>query len=429
MKKQFLVFFSLFGVGIILSMVFGLRLKQSVKATSHAVVLNVSSSTGGTITSSPAGISCPGDCSESFPQSTTVTLTATASPGRLLSSWSTSPISCQGASTSAHYDTTCAITLSTAAGSSYAEVFWYWTTYTLTTTKKGSGSGKITSSTGQISCSTSCSNSLPRNKDGMNLIATPNAGSVFAGWGLPSEGGTQCSGGGKGGDTTSRSTANCFIRADGSVQNLGTEVAFFELATSTSAPSASPRTASPRTAASGSTKPAPINTADVKLNDQTLSQGQAKPSYGVDEGVVVSGKTIPNGVVKLYIFSEPRTAEVTADGNGNWSYNIENLAPGDHRVEAEVKDPATGLVSDRGVLAEFSVVAATSPLNKSASQVAVKQKSILPWIIVGVATALSVGVVAFYWFYWRARHQKHQKRSTTIVTPESSDDQSRHAKE
>jgi hypothetical protein len=52
--------------------------------------LNVSlAGTGtGSVSSSPAGISCPGDCSENYDDSTVVTLTATADPGSVFTGWS-----------------------------------------------------------------------------------------------------------------------------------------------------------------------------------------------------------------------------------------------------------------------------------------------------------------------------------------------------
>ena len=41
----------------------------------------------GQVTSSPAGISCPSDCAEAFPEGSSVTLTATANPGSIFAGW------------------------------------------------------------------------------------------------------------------------------------------------------------------------------------------------------------------------------------------------------------------------------------------------------------------------------------------------------
>lgn len=53
--------------------------------------------------------------------------------------------------------------------------------YTLSTTKAGIGVGTITSSPAGINCGTDCSESYGINTV-VNLVATPSAGSVFAGW-------------------------------------------------------------------------------------------------------------------------------------------------------------------------------------------------------------------------------------------------------
>lgn len=50
--------------------------------------LTVTVSGSGSVTSSPAGIACPGDCSEVYALNTAVTLTAVPSPGSLFQGWS-----------------------------------------------------------------------------------------------------------------------------------------------------------------------------------------------------------------------------------------------------------------------------------------------------------------------------------------------------
>jgi hypothetical protein len=62
---------------------------RSVVATfqrsEHPLTLQVSGE--GTVTSSPAGIACPGDCDELYPDGTSVTLTATPGAGSTLGTW------------------------------------------------------------------------------------------------------------------------------------------------------------------------------------------------------------------------------------------------------------------------------------------------------------------------------------------------------
>ena len=69
--------------------VFVSRLDANLSASSSTYILTVTKSgTGsGTVTSSPAGINCGTDCSETYPTGTTVTLTATPSAGSTFAGW------------------------------------------------------------------------------------------------------------------------------------------------------------------------------------------------------------------------------------------------------------------------------------------------------------------------------------------------------
>jgi Divergent InlB B-repeat domain len=57
-------------------------------AAGSSVTVTMSGSGSGTVTSSPAGISCPGTCSATFSTGTVVTLTATAASGSSFGGWS-----------------------------------------------------------------------------------------------------------------------------------------------------------------------------------------------------------------------------------------------------------------------------------------------------------------------------------------------------
>ena len=54
----------------------------------HTLSVTRTGSGNGTVTSSPAGISCGGDCSQSYAEGTSVTLAPTASPGSSFTGWS-----------------------------------------------------------------------------------------------------------------------------------------------------------------------------------------------------------------------------------------------------------------------------------------------------------------------------------------------------
>ncbi|MGA2019440.1 MAG: alkaline phosphatase family protein [Candidatus Sulfotelmatobacter sp.] len=121
----------------------------------------------GTITSSPAGISCPGTCSASYAANTQVTLTETAGANFFFGGWTGS---CTGTGA-------CTITLTAAA--TVSAVFNAGDG--LTVALAGTGTGLVTSSTGGISCVPTCSASFAPNTQ-VTLTATPTGGSTFTGW-------------------------------------------------------------------------------------------------------------------------------------------------------------------------------------------------------------------------------------------------------
>lgn len=69
--------------------------------------LGITLAGSGTVTSSPAGVNCPGVCSESVSSGTSVTLTALAASGYSFSGWSVNGTSCPGTGT-------CTVTMSAA---------------------------------------------------------------------------------------------------------------------------------------------------------------------------------------------------------------------------------------------------------------------------------------------------------------------------
>lgn len=122
----------------------------------------------GTVTSSPAGISCGADCSENYSSGTMVTLTASPAVGSSFAGWSGA---CTGTGS-------CVVTMNSAQSvtASFAPI-----AYTLTTAKAGTGTGTIASSPAGISCGADCSE--PYNYGTLvTLTASPGAGSTFAGW-------------------------------------------------------------------------------------------------------------------------------------------------------------------------------------------------------------------------------------------------------
>lgn len=160
--------------------------------------------------------------------------------------------------------------------------------------------------------------------------------------------------------------------------------------------------------------PAALQTSAIEVNGQPLADTSAI-SLESNQPLVLKGKTVPNGVVKLYIFSTPREASVTADAAGNWSYSVEGLEPGSHHIEAEVTDPATKKTSSRATLATFTVNE-PKPAEQTQATNEDKRAGLPLWIFIvgGIVTA---GLIALGVWLWR-RHSANKKTPTPPSTQE-----------
>src|SRR5262245_13300026 len=142
-----MVFRRLVLVALFLSIVV---LPAAVAAQGTTRTLTVTNAGGGTVTSSPAGINCGSDCTEtytfdppSFP-AVHVTLTATPDVGKVFTGWSGA---CSGTGTcevAMNQSRSVTATFSTA-------------TFGLTVSLAGNGSGTVTSSPAGIDCGSDCS--------------------------------------------------------------------------------------------------------------------------------------------------------------------------------------------------------------------------------------------------------------------------------
>lgn len=125
--------------------------------------------------------------------------------------------------------------------------------------------------------------------------------------------------------------------------------------------------------------------------------------------LVLQGATVPNGIIKLYIFSTPREVTVTADAQGKWSYSVTGLEPGQHHVEAEVTDPATSKTSARATLASFAV--------RAPKKATVSRSNAVMWLILGLGGILfAVGAVGVWWFL---RHRQRRHDTQAVVSTDT----------
>jgi hypothetical protein len=146
----------------------------------QTLTVSKAGSTGtGTVTSSPAGISCGATCSATYTSGAQVTLTAVADSGSTFAGWSGGGCSGTG---------TCTVTLS--ADTTVTATFNTQPVqqFTLTAAKNGTGTGTVTSSPAGISCGATCSASYASGAQ-VTLTAVADSGSIFAGWS-----GSGCSG-------------------------------------------------------------------------------------------------------------------------------------------------------------------------------------------------------------------------------------------
>jgi uncharacterized repeat protein (TIGR02543 family) len=142
---------------------------QMVEDTSPTLTVKVEGDASGTVTSSPAGISCGSDCTESYEVGTGVTLTATPASGATFAGWGGA---CTGTTT------TCTL----AMNGPRSVTATFTSKPVLTVSKSGNGQGTVTSSPSGISCGTDCNEPYTQGTS-VTLTAAPNsATSTFGGW-------------------------------------------------------------------------------------------------------------------------------------------------------------------------------------------------------------------------------------------------------
>ncbi len=137
----------------------------SAPAPTPTYVLTVTVPAGEPGSVTGTGIDCPGDCTETLDENTSVSLTATPSAGAVFLGWSGA---CNGSG---------ACTVNMNAAKSVTAFFGY----TLTVDKTGSGDGSVSSEPSGISCGATCSAGYSAGTL-VTLTATADTHTIFAGW-------------------------------------------------------------------------------------------------------------------------------------------------------------------------------------------------------------------------------------------------------
>jgi hypothetical protein len=138
-------------------------------ATTFALSVSKAGGGSGTVTSSPAGINCGATCSANFASTASVTLTAAAASGSTFAGWSGA---CTGTST---------CTVAMTAARAVTATFNSSSSFPLSVTRAGTGTGTVTSSPAGVNCGTTCSASYASGTS-VTLTAAAASGSAFAGW-------------------------------------------------------------------------------------------------------------------------------------------------------------------------------------------------------------------------------------------------------
>jgi hypothetical protein len=140
--------------------------------------LNVNITGNGSVTSTPSGIACPGDCTNEYSEGASVSLTPTPSSGFTFSGWSGA---CSG-------NGACNVTMSAdqTVGATFTPV-----AVTRTLDVSVGGAGSVVSDPAGIACPDSCSATFADGAS-VTLTATADDGSTFTGWGGACSGNAGC---------------------------------------------------------------------------------------------------------------------------------------------------------------------------------------------------------------------------------------------
>lgn len=143
------------------------------------LTVSIPTTNSGTVTSSPAGINCPTNCTATFQQNTQVTLSETPASNYNFSGWSGG---CSGTAG-------CTVTLT--ANTTVSASFSQTPAFQLTVGIPTAGSGTVTSSPAGINCPTTCSANFQQNTQ-ITLTQTAATGYSFSGWSGGCTGSSSC---------------------------------------------------------------------------------------------------------------------------------------------------------------------------------------------------------------------------------------------
>ncbi len=147
---------------------------QSIGGKAYPLTITKSGAGNGAVTSDPPRISCGDTCSSTFTEDTKVTLTATASSGSTVKSWSGCVPSSGG----------CVVAMKNARSVTVKFDLADPVRLTVGKVKRSDGDGTVTSADGKINCGRDCVESYVSGAS-VTLTASPATLSTFLGWSVP----------------------------------------------------------------------------------------------------------------------------------------------------------------------------------------------------------------------------------------------------
>lgn len=331
---------------------------------------------------------------------------------------------------------------------------WEYTEHVVNVKKRGDGSGVVTAE--KINCGNNCTatyDNILNQPQEYTLTAKPNSGSTFSHWKTD---GVYCKIIDSKAGPPSRMTSNtCTFEVNNFIDRMTETAVFKKKQTSDSgsepggnADSGGDTNTTTNTNTTNTTQnatsnndsdgqqdeeekpPEPTEATTVTINGEEVTLGsdgsegnnsggnaeqdsQSDVSITENQQFTLSGKTVANGKVTLYIFSEPKKATITADENGQWSYTVSGMQPGDHRIETEVTHPETDKTSDRQEVLSFTVTPVQTQVDQSSASAT---DGIIPadmlWLGGGAAiVVILIGGGGAYWWWRRNGHTQHGKSS------------------
>ncbi len=280
-----------------LALFLGLCGLSCIAGASTPIQLTVKSAgTGaGTVTTSPAGVSCGSTCAAKFTPGTSVKLTAAAKSGSKFAGWSGS---CSGTST------TCTISLKAAA--TVTATFTSTAPIQLTVKDAGTGAGTVTSSPAGVSCGSTCAAKFTPGTS-VKLTAAAKSGSKFAGW--------------SGGCSGTSTTCTISLKAATTVTATFTSTAPIQLMVKSAGTGAGTVTSSPSGVSCGSTCAAKFTPGtSVKLTAAANSGSKFAEWSGGCSGTsatcTISLKTATTVTATFNTTASPIQLTVTSAGTG-----------------------------------------------------------------------------------------------------------------